>query len=69
MQINYNLCSMQRSFACITLSNADILPELLGFLDFFHHPDFQELENTTFRKLDLFPSSGVGEGKHLSWVP
>jgi hypothetical protein len=31
-----------------------------GFLDFVHRPDSKELEdkNTTFRKLDLFPSSG-----------
>jgi hypothetical protein len=27
-------------------------------LDFVHHPEFEILENTTFRKLDLFPSSG-----------
>jgi hypothetical protein len=33
-------------------------------LDFFHRPDFYKPENTTFRKLDLFPSSGVG-GRHL----
>jgi hypothetical protein len=30
-------------------------------LDFLHRPVFWELENTTFRKLHLFPSSGVGE--------
>jgi hypothetical protein len=41
-----------------------------GFLDFIHHLDSKELEdkNMTFRKLDLFPSSG--EGRHLlCWVP
>jgi hypothetical protein len=38
---------------CITL-------RFTGFLDFFHRPVFWKLENTTFRKLDLFPSSGVG---------
>jgi hypothetical protein len=27
-------------------------------LAFFHRPVFYRLENTTFRKLDLFPSSG-----------
>jgi hypothetical protein len=32
------------------------------FLDFVHRPVFQKLENTTFRNLDLFPSSGE-EGK------
>jgi hypothetical protein len=31
------------------------------FLDFFHHPVFKRIENMTFRKLDLFPSSGEGE--------
>jgi hypothetical protein len=31
------------------------------FLDFFHRPVFQK--NTTFRKLDLFPSSGEGGQK------
>jgi hypothetical protein len=36
---------------CITLI-------ITGFLIFVHHPVFEELDNTTFRKLDLFPSSG-----------
>jgi hypothetical protein len=31
--------------------------------DFFHRPVFKKPENTAFRKLDLFPSSG--EGRHL----
>jgi hypothetical protein len=31
-----------------------------GFLDFVHRPEFYKQENTTFRKLDLFPSSGEG---------
>jgi hypothetical protein len=35
-----------------------------GFLDFVHRPEFYKQENTTFRKLDLFPSSGEGGG-HL----
>jgi hypothetical protein len=30
------------------------------FLDFFHRPVFYRTENTTFRKKDLFPSSGEG---------
>jgi hypothetical protein len=41
-----------------------------GVSDFVHRPDSKELEdkNTTFRKLDLFPSSG--DGRHLlCWVP
>jgi hypothetical protein len=33
---------------------------ITGFLDFVHRPVFLKLENTTFRKLDLFPSSGEG---------
>jgi hypothetical protein len=31
-----------------------------GFLDFVHRLEFSILENTTFRKLDLSPSSGEG---------
>jgi hypothetical protein len=27
---------------------------------FVHHPVFEKLENTTFQKLNLFPSSGEG---------
>jgi hypothetical protein len=41
-----------------------------GISDFVHRPGSKELEdkNTTFRKLDLFPSSD--EGRHsLCWVP
>jgi hypothetical protein len=34
--------------------------ELLGFFNFVHRPVFRKLENTTFRKLDMFPSSGEG---------
>jgi hypothetical protein len=40
-----------------------------GYSDFVHRPDSKDLEdeNTTFRELDLFPSSG--EGRHLlCWV-
>jgi hypothetical protein len=37
-------------------------------LDFVHHPVFYKLENTTFRKLDLFPPSGKGEGEELSSI-
>jgi hypothetical protein len=33
---------------------------IAGILDSVHHPVFLKLENTTFRKLDLFPSSGEG---------
>jgi hypothetical protein len=34
---------------------------ITSFSDFVHRPVFYKLENTTFRKLDLFPSSGEGE--------
>jgi hypothetical protein len=34
--------------------------ELLCFWTFVHRPEFQILENSTFRKLDLFLSSGEG---------
>jgi hypothetical protein len=39
-----------------------------GFSDFVHRLDSKELEdkNTTFRKLDLFSSSG--EGRHIQWL-
>jgi hypothetical protein len=33
---------------------------ITGFLDFFRRPVFWKLENMTFWKLDLFPSSGEG---------
>jgi hypothetical protein len=38
----------------------EIYLRITRFLDFVHRPVFQKLENTTFRKLDLFPSSGEG---------
>jgi hypothetical protein len=38
---------------CLTLITTKLL-------DFVHRPDFYKPENTTFRKLDLFPSSGEG---------
>jgi hypothetical protein len=47
-----------------------VIYRINGFSDFVHHPDSEESENknTTFRKPDLFPSSG--EGRHLlCWVP
>jgi hypothetical protein len=34
---------------------------MTGFLDYDHRPVFKIIENTTFRKLDLFPSSGEGK--------
>jgi hypothetical protein len=33
---------------------------ITGFLDFVHRPEFEVLESTTFRKLDVFPCSGKG---------
>jgi hypothetical protein len=35
-------------------------PITAKLLDFVHRPDFYKPENTTFRKLELFPSSGEG---------
>jgi hypothetical protein len=43
---------------CITLRIAE-------FLGFVHRPEFQILENTTFRKLDLCLSSGEERERHL----
>jgi hypothetical protein len=51
--------------------NLDIIPaystanstqtlRITGVLDYAHCPEFQILENTTLRKLDLFSSSGAG---------
>jgi hypothetical protein len=42
---------------------------ITGFLDFFHRPIFYRVENTTFRKLDLFPSSGEGREDTYSVGP
>jgi hypothetical protein len=45
-----------------------LILRIIGFLDVFHLPVFWRIENTTFRKLNLFPTSGEG-GRHLlSWV-
>jgi hypothetical protein len=40
---------------------AEHMHRITGFLHFVHCPVFYKLEKTTFRKLDLFPSSGEGE--------
>lgn len=46
-----------------------ILFKITGFSDPVHRPAVQEPENTTIRKPDLFPSSGV-DGRHLlCWPP
>jgi hypothetical protein len=37
-----------------------LLGGIAGFLDFVHLPVLQTQKNTTFRKVDLFPSSGEG---------
>jgi hypothetical protein len=39
--------------------------KIIGFLDFFHRPVIQRIENTTFQKLDLSLSSGKGGRRHL----
>jgi hypothetical protein len=38
-----------------------ITPRIAGILDSVHRPVFLKHENTTFRKLNLFPSLGEGE--------
>jgi hypothetical protein len=38
-----------------------VILRITGFLTFVHPPEFYILENTTFRKLDQFPSSGEGK--------
>jgi hypothetical protein len=47
---------------CVTLI-------IIKILDFVQRPDFYKPENTTFRKLDLFPSSGVGGGTYSTEKP
>jgi hypothetical protein len=42
---------------CFVILFIIYLFRITGFLDFFHRPVFQKLGNT-FRKVDLFPSSG-----------
>jgi hypothetical protein len=39
---------------------------ITGFSDFAHRLIFLKPENTTFRKLDLFPSSGEGGDTYSS---
>jgi hypothetical protein len=56
--INLTSGKMENSGA---IQNVDSLPPLgtTEFLDSVHdHVVYQKLENTTFRKLNLFPSSG-----------
>jgi hypothetical protein len=39
-----------------------------GF-ELLHCPEFYVIEDPTFQKLDLFPSSGEKERHQLSWAP
>jgi hypothetical protein len=50
------------SFRFKNFMQKDVLLITTGFLDFVHHPEFYKQENTTFRKLDLFLSSGERGG-------
>jgi hypothetical protein len=43
-------------------------PGFNGFLDFVHRPVFLKLENTTFRKVHLFPSWGEEGKKELTAI-
>jgi hypothetical protein len=49
---------MQRLWKASVCTSLHPAVRITGFSDCAHCPEFQELENTTFRKLDLFPSSG-----------
>jgi hypothetical protein len=40
-----------------------------GFLDFVRYPVLETPENTTFRRLDLFPSSGERWETHILLGP
>jgi hypothetical protein len=55
MLMVYMLCNFRYICTCI-----DIL-RITGSFIFVHRPVFLKLENTTFRKLDLFLSSGQGD--------
>jgi hypothetical protein len=46
--------------ALVSAETGDNHRRITGFSDFVHRPVFKKLENTTLRKLDLFPSSGEG---------
>jgi hypothetical protein len=56
-----------RKYDIIFVVETRLCFRITGFLDFFHHPVFKRLENATFRKVDLFPSSGEG-GKDTYWA-
>jgi hypothetical protein len=43
-----------------------VYKRITEFLEFVHRPVFSKLENTTFRKLDLFLSSGEREANTYS---
>jgi hypothetical protein len=45
------------------LFNPSQLHRITGFLDSFHHPVFQKIENTTFQKLDVFLIRWRGENR------
>jgi hypothetical protein len=54
-------------FMEVPLSQIGVIPmRVTGVSDIFHHPVFYEIEDATFRKLDLFLSSGVEGGNNYS---
>jgi hypothetical protein len=59
-QFNFELNTILSSdyFVNRLSTETEISLRITGSLDFVHHLEFYILENTTFRKLDLFPSSG-----------
>jgi hypothetical protein len=57
-RIPWLVTSLQVWGNCKGLSHTKSYLKNTGILDFLHRPAFWRTENTTFRKLDLFPSSG-----------
>jgi hypothetical protein len=51
---------LQMSILAFHTRQTLLLLRITGFLDFAHRPVFKKLENTTLRKLDLFPSYDEG---------
>jgi hypothetical protein len=55
-------CSVCLYIAILCVKDFRLLRITVFFSDFVRRPVFYKLRKTTFRKLDLFPSSGEGGG-------
>jgi hypothetical protein len=55
-----SFCNAGNSIDSKGFSRGCVILRITGCSDFVHRPIFWKLENTMFRKLDLFPSSGEG---------